>query len=579
MKQAVCWKRTQGEKPSDKKYPPEVCKMILNIEPVQIERLFTFYQCVDDVIATVCNYYGLEFKLMYAYTWDFIYKSKEDAGGLELHERIDVSNVADRYQCLEACHGIKMEYHYSGDMDELFEIIKNELSHGRPAAIRYDSYYCPWDAWYNVGHTNHVCLAIGMDEAKDALHLIDPYNMVKDKTVTKEALASGSGFCITFAVDPGKNRNRPWRPVLKSVLSGMFANRGNTTAFDDMRAFAEDFRVQFSLAGHEENDRKRDLWRKLYPTLHYLIAGRGLFLINLKEIEEKENSPGFSSYMNSFRRMISKWTIIVTSMKRVFNTMNRPDSADQIYSTDIDRVVERIYNVLLEEADYEESVAAGLLEVIASGGRKNDPVPGTPKKTGSLRDRVGYLPVKLAEHFNNKAFGSGKDVYTPNFTGYYDYFLIENIPEDRPWVVDGVTYMFPVICTDRPDNISCFGQNIALPRVRCCSIRFLACAECGNYYETLKVKYEKGEEMINFSISDFVGKKLFEEKTVWSGRLGCTAEHQIKVVQNNAAIFEYSYALDNGQPIESITLPFCPNVHIFAISLGVIDVAEEEKTG
>ena len=120
------------------------------------------------------------------------------------------------------------------------------------------------------------------------------------------------------------------------------------------------------------------------------------------------------------------------------------------------------------------------------------------------------------------------------------------------------------------DNISCAGQVISGPKGQYSGFMYLGCSEFGSHSEPILVKYTDGQtEEVALELSDWVlSHPLFQETVAWTGKgAKCTKNKSIQEMRSPVHLFAKHGVFCKTGTIESIQLPKCPNIHIFAISL------------
>lgn len=106
-----------------------------------------------------------------------------------------------------------------------------------------------------------------------------------------------------------------------------------------------------------------------------------------------------------------------------------------------------------------------------------------------------------------------------------------------------------------------------LPNLNYSNIMILASAVFGNFIDQIKLNFSDGKmEDVVINISEWWSDKpVYDEQIAWNG----------PVYKKKEGIFGYTFAniyslnrlINRKGMIESITLPDCPYIHIFAITL------------
>jgi hypothetical protein len=544
-------------------------------EPVRIEREFLCTSCLDDCIATACRYYGIEYRFAYSETWDFIYTPQAENPSAKFSERIRTDNVTNRYGCLEKYHAIKLNYHYSSNTEELLGIVEKELHAGRVLCIRMDSFYLPWDPIFNFGHTNHVCMPVNVEREKGLITVADPFNMMTGLEFPIDKLNEASGFCIAFEIDPGKNESFDSRHILMDMVGDLLKKRRGRNSFDNMKTFAEDFLTYFD-PNIEMDDSKGNFSRgPLYHHMINLAFGRSLFLISLKYVAEKHQSEELKQLALRFRRMISKWNIIIALMQRTFRDRNEAYETWKIYrenlsfSTDYQKIKENVHKILQEEAVYEEETAEKIQAILEALEKPHGhALQRLAQESRDFAAESQYRCLELDNFFNNKAFGRFDVPGKANFTGYGEYLLLDDKLEDHLSKVGDMVFKTAGLWKSENDNISCKEQIIEFEPFLCNGICFLASAEWGSYFEPVRLWNSRGElSEVNLGVSDFAFEIKYDEKIAWSGKSALIQENGTVLSKPEAKIYYVACNLDECQELVQIQLPMCTNIHIFAITL------------
>jgi hypothetical protein len=149
--------------------------MMLNITP----RENPSYNCLDVLIFTLAQEWGIEHRLMFSGSWRFRYeKAAGTAGAVSFEEALDVKELVEKRDiegALSKYHGLLIERNPMPDIERATALVKRQLSTGAPVALGVDAYHCHWSGAYRKYHLEHYCLAIGIDENKQHFTVIDPY--------------------------------------------------------------------------------------------------------------------------------------------------------------------------------------------------------------------------------------------------------------------------------------------------------------------------------------------------------------------------------------------------------------------
>ncbi|GAA6410235.1 hypothetical protein K040078D81_43520 [Blautia hominis] len=539
---------------------------MLKLAPRWAEKEFQWTSCVDDALATVSNYYGIEYRFSYAKAWDFKYTSYDTDKNMLFEKRLDTKNALDRYHFLTECHRTKMIYHYTDDVKELLGIVENELSHNRPCAIRMDSYNIPWDYGYQNLHTNHVCMPVAI--GKKDIQVIDPYNHMTDLFFPISGLQEASGFCITYEVNPQYNEMFDCRSILIQVMEEILGITGKGNDFDNMRQFSRDLKEHFSVEKELAGNSGRFYWSGFHFRLVEFAFGRSFARQALLYAAERLHSDEIRKIAEAMRRMISKFNYAITIMQRTF----KGEMPIEYGLSDHDkRVLEEVSNIFALEADFEENAANQLLQYLCGHTEvnKQEAVSNTMLQPGplNLNQTGNACYADLSPYYNNQALGVNDLLENADFTGVGEYFLRDDIPSDRLIKYNGIEFPIGTGHGNLYDNISCRGQKILICRNNVIQLNFMLTAEWGSYCEEIQIYYDIGRKgVIPFGVTDFALDPKYGETVVYQGRTLAKSENQVKPWQDKAKIFAFSVSGINGN-IDYLILPVCERIHIFALRI------------
>ncbi len=193
------------------------------------------------------------------------------------------------------------------------------------------------------------------------------------------------------------------------------------------------------------------------------------------------------------------------------------------------------------------------------------------------KDKI--VPVNIDKYFNNIAFGKSVSIQSKaNFTGTGYYFISENAPTCGCFEPDNLKFKFPSTVEEAFDNISCDEQEIEVTPGLYNSILLLGTAEYGDFVDSLTVEFENGRrEKINMAFSEWWrGKPIYNEKIAWRGKIVEKKEDTVKLLERDHFIYSIMRPIGEKAKMIKIFLPFCPNMHIFSISLG-LQYIEQDK--
>jgi predicted alpha-1,2-mannosidase len=218
-------------------------------------------------------------------------------------------------------------------------------------------------------------------------------------------------------------------------------------------------------------------------------------------------------------------------------------------------------------------------------------LPSAPPAPGAMHVfSIGLQPADgaLASYYNNTGItdtgGPGADFDTRNYSYSTQALAAAGIVPGGTVVSDGVSYEWPSVAADEPDNVTVAGQTIPLTSTPGASkIGFLGVATKGTpaFQGAATINYTDGTtSTINLGFTDWtydggaVSAPVYGEQVVAtlpyrnSGGVGSTATQNATTTYLLAADFP----IDPTKTVASITLPASPAspglIHIFAIGFG-----------
>jgi hypothetical protein len=224
--------------------------MKLTIKPVENP----WYNCLDVLLLTVTQHWGLEHRLMFANGWRFHYEKAPDTAqtvsfekALDVRELVENRNIED---ALGRYHGLLIQHNAMADIEQAVSLVRSELAKGIPVALGVDAYCCHWSSAYRKYHLEHYCLAIGLDEEKQNFIVIDPYLTMEIVEFPFSQYAETLGDSLIFGRSPAIPDAPNWRDLIEGRASAMLSR------FQEIRALADD--LEKYLDFHQEVTRHED---------------------------------------------------------------------------------------------------------------------------------------------------------------------------------------------------------------------------------------------------------------------------------------------------------------------------------
>ncbi len=518
--------------------------------------------CMFDSIASVAFWFNRRCELMFSESWKFSYTpidtSPQNNIGIQLSTIFDFKSELN---CLGRYHGIKLN---SNKLfaSEAINIIEKEIICQRPVLLVMDSYFCPWDPQYKKLHTNHACLLVGIDNSKRVLYCSDAYYLKKDIPLSYDNYEESFIRIHTFSLINIVNDKISWEQVIECA-SSIFLRNNTHNAITNLGNDIENYlNISKEIFGYDE------IWQApIFEGINQVSRSRFRFGKSLHYLHEK--------YSTKHLLLLSKEMNFSGLRWRTIRSMLLKECAISNNVSIRPKTLKDINVKLIEIANHEEYIANVLLN-ICNKNICNNSLRYSNLLTNEFEfdNRNGeIIHLDLSQHFNNKCFSKTiSNTYHADLTGVGEYFLAEGLPTNEIWEIDEMRFKFPKLIDVDYDNISCANQTINLPIHYYNSIMLLGCAEWGKISDNILIHYSSGHtDSIWVKFSDYDWEPAFGEIIAWEGNGVKRRENDRDLLPQKARLFAKPYALQSNKPIKAITLPSCSNLHIFSISLKIVN--------
>lgn len=507
-------------------------KNVLDVELIKNSSIY----CYESAMATVAKWFGRDFQMIFAKMLAFHYMKKEEA---DLSDNLNCgATLDDLFLALNDFHGIKPKRQVIEE--DVISVIRSQIDLKKPIMLFVIPRLCEWtnEQFYRI-----YFLVIGYDEA--GVYGYDLHSDSNSIIYLKNELVienyKEQSKVLTFDV-VSEQKGVDFESV-KSIISPIY---DGSVIFSEMKEFANDFKKFFydQVKYERVNDfRQMDLLNKFAD----IVRSRKLFADTCYYVSNKTGDE-FANYIGyCFDEIGEKWNRIWRLLAKAFilNKGGRMNARGL-------SVIEKVADGIIEVADYEKEVIDNVFgecrienKIIKSSGKMDEDNFQT------------VIDVDLRDVYNNKAFKDNGEL-SPNFTEQGEYFLYENIIDNRDIPFGKVDFHI----NEEMDNFICASQKVKIPKDAYQKIYIMGCAEWGSGSGLIKVcDTEKKDEMLLLEFQDWFFCKMKNSST-WRGKANDCENQTV-----DRGLFCLDFEIDSTNEISELVFPEIPNVHIFGIKL------------
>lgn len=507
-------------------------KVMLGVELVKNSSIY----CFESAMATVAKWFSRDYQMIFAEMLNFHYShdnSSDLCNGLDCCVKQEIL-----FTSFEKYHGIKPTIQVV--VGSVIERIKEQIDLEIPIMLFVIPRLCEWtkEQFYRI-----YFLVIGYDEG--GIYGYDLHSDSNSIFYLKNELVienyKEQTDVLTFDV-VSEQKSVDFDSV-KSIINPIY---NNMSIFSEMKGFAEDFKRFFNdqIKYERVNDfRQMDLLNKFAD----IVRSRKLFADTCYFISRKNNDE-FANYIGyCFDEIGEKWNRVWRLLAKAF-ILNKGGRMNVRGLS----VIEQVADGIIEVADYEKKV---IDNVFGECRIENKIIKASGKMDEDNYQTV--IDVDLRDIYNNKAFKDNSEI-SPNFTEQGEYFLYENIVENRDIPFGKIDFHI----NEKMDNFICANQKVKIPKDSYQKIYIMGCAEWGSGSGLIKVcDTEKKDEMLLLEFQDWFFCKMKNSST-WRGKANDCENQTV-----DRGLFCLDYEVDSSKEISELVFPEIPNVHIFGIKL------------
>ena len=136
---------------------------------IPVKRYIT-HNCVENCIANLCDSYGIDFRPLFLFSWDFGVKSIESMLENSIHFNSKFDSSVEKYYEISESYFNMSFLPINNTID-----INRKITNGDILLIKSDSYYIPWNLAFQKYHIPHSFL-LTYDSIKKSINVIDSFS-------------------------------------------------------------------------------------------------------------------------------------------------------------------------------------------------------------------------------------------------------------------------------------------------------------------------------------------------------------------------------------------------------------------
>lgn len=517
-----------------------------------------YANCLEECMISVANFYNRGHILMYSQSWGFSFDianfKNNGTGNSILDDR-----GSSIYVLLEHYHGIKMSFTHNHDPQNVMNIILKELMNNSPVGIFMDTFYYSWDPNKNQ-HGKHWFLISGVDTEKEVFYCTDPYFIQKDSILDfKDFLCGYQGVYFNFELTKSEIFDYDWKELIQNTAEKLQGKKTGKSIFDSMYDFADSIEDTFCIE-KEIASCSRVIDMPYYLNLQSVNRGRQQYARFLEYSANRYNVNDLLCLSEKLTRVSYKWDVL------------RGIITKGIISKNESIIKSKIPDKIREIASIERDILNSLIKAASGVSHHNNSILNNTADVASRGEKINpenCTHLDLSGYFNNKGFGDLLDENSKaNLNGAGLFFVTEDLPSEENWVVNDMNFRFPEITEGRNDNIICTNQVLEFTPVNCNYIMLLGTADFGSFKESITLHFVDGSsEEITMGFTELIFEPVYGESTAWEGRACERLNGKMQVHNSTVKIFAKTFNLSKPGLVTGITLPYLPNIHIFAVTM------------
>lgn len=412
---------------------------------------------------------------------------------------------------------------------EVTDLLKQQIA----VFMLADTYYCKFDVTsYLKRHTPHyILLKANKDNSFTAYDNHFAYNGSSVSSSELDNMGKKYNSCFYFRINNLKSTKFD-SYSLKAVNEHI---KNNKLLLNTLLKYVKNYK-------YIDND--------FLQFIFDMAQGKMQFSLFLKE-------KGYYKSSNEYKNLYDEWNTIFGMLLKL-RVMNKNVNFLQRIGDKISQAINNENNLLSTLTTTENNIDKMNNAIIRS--------------IDVHSDNLQYLPINISRIFQNKAFYNSK--MKAAFSAYQSFYYLPNNKK-----IEEVSKKYNVSnwAKETNDNLLCKGQKFKISHD--ISGKYLAILGTGELISQKGVMKLVNKSNRTFEYEIGLSKwnntmiPSFEEKILYTGKLGVYIDDKPVVRKDLGNLYEYFIDISNVGSIEQIVFPLNPNIHIFGIS--VVNYMEE----
>jgi len=521
----------------------------LNIQPIK-----NGGNCFDDVLHTVTNWYGLDFRMVHAEGLKFsFHPASLDKPTLGMRMQLDFQSA---FGLMETFHGLRMRLHRQLPPQEAIRLLEEQLGSGHPVIFALDDHYNPWSPNFGLRHdAQHMMIAIGFDPETRGLLCIDPFFEREKSMLSYNLFEQGFDRCITVEpVEPAVKDSTSVLDRLREFVRGELDQRITEAG---MQALAE------ALPGLRLEEETRGCATfghcLLFVSLGALIMARRNYALMLHYVAEATDKPSLSTVADECDQLVNRWTVIRGHLTKLYSQSRHGKDNAAAQDALTSQMAEKIHSASKAEIQMLET----LYDLLGKADRMVEAREAVKTSNVEMLAAQHWVHVDLIPYFHTRAIENDADTADIDGEGYH--FARGPAPHGVLSLAD-MSFAFPARELDDYDSLLCEGQVIDLPAEPSKGIMLLGCSSFGDYQAMLTVAFDDKSTLdLKFGFSDWwTHTPVDGEIIAWRSKAMRRGMGELPTETN---LYAKKISFSAVRTPVRLHLPDLSNIHLFGLTL------------